>query len=258
VIVRPARQRAASVRPADEGAIMRPDHKRRAIVLALLLLSCTALSCRSTRNTRPYLEPPPPDIQPTVLAYSETDGFDNLFESALVNQDPVILIQTDTSQPDWGARLNAWIAAWNRGGKVVDEPRRRARMQGPLTPNVINGETLREFRLLVDDLMTRVEDVAKRGSSWWAEERIQRRRIDLLKPYSLRFHMDNEQKIQLIFFNGRYSRYYRQVMDSMSISTAEESNEWSRTVLCSHCKGLVLGSTAQRRRVRAEQAPSEE
>jgi hypothetical protein len=231
---------------------MRPYRMRRGFVLALSLLCLAALSCRGVRNVRTYHEPPPPDIQPTVLTYTENDGFDNLFESALVNRDPVILIRTETTQPDWGSRLNAWIAAWNRGGKVVDEPRLRVRMQAPLAPGVVNGDTLREFRLLVDDLMTRAEDLAKRGSSWWAEERLQRRRIDLLKPYSLRFHLDEEKKIQLIFFNGHYSRYYRQVMESMAVSATDDQPEWGRRVTCSHCKGQVFGSTAQRTRVRED------
>ncbi len=221
-------------------------------ILAVALFCASALSCRSIRTTRPYHEPPPPDIRPTVLDYVESDAFDALFESTLTNQEPVILIQTGTSRPDWGPHLNAWIAAWNRGGKVVDEPRRRVRMQAPLAPITINGETVREFRLLIDDLMKRVEDSARRGSSWWAEERIQRRRIALLRPYSLRFHLDENKKIQLIFFNGRYSRYYREVMDSMAVRAPHEAAEWSRDVQCSCGKGVVKGRTAQRTRVRSE------
>lgn len=232
---------------------MRRNRKRRWLLLALPLLCAAVLSCRSTRTTRPYREPPPPNIRPTAIEYVETDAFDELFESALTNQDPVILIQTDTGRPDWGARLNAWIAAWNRGGKVVDEPGRRVRFQSPLSPVTINGETLREFRLLIDDLMKRVEGAARRGSSWWAVERIQRRRIALLKPYSLRFHLDEDKKIQLIFFNGEYSRYYREFLDAMSLSDADESKEWTRAVQCSHCKGEVKGKTAQRTRERAEE-----
>jgi hypothetical protein len=131
-------------------------------------------------------------------------------------------------------------------------------MQGPLSPSVVNGETLREFRLLVDDLMTRVEDLAKRGSSWWAEERVQRRRIELLKPYSLRFHLDGDQKIQLIFFNGRYARYYRQVMDSMPVAATDDASEWSRGLTCSHCKEKVVGTTAQRTRIRSVPPPADE
>jgi hypothetical protein len=220
---------------------------------AFFLLCLSALSCRQSRNVRTYHAPPPADIKPTILQYVETDAFDELFETVLTSQDPVILIQTDTSRPDWGAHLNAWLAAWNQGGKVVDEPRHHVRMQSPLTPTAVNGETIREFRLLVDDLMKRVEDTALRGSSWWAEERTQRRRIGLLKPYSLRFHMDEKQKIQLIFFNGRYARYYQEVMDSMAMSAAEDTDGWSRAVTCSHCKDKVPVTILQRTRVRSDE-----
>jgi hypothetical protein len=219
-------------------------------VLAIPLLCASTLSCRATRTTRPYHEPPPPDIKPTVIDYVETDAFDRVFESALTNQDPVILVQTDAARPDWGPRLNAWIAAWNRGGKVVDGPRGRARMQAPLP--TVNADTIREFRLLVDDLMKRVDDLALRGSSWWAEERTQRRRIALLKPYSLRFHLDEDKKIRLIFFNGEYSRYYREIMDSMALRNPDEPPEWSRDMTCSGCKQRLRGSTAQRTRVRED------
>jgi hypothetical protein len=255
--------RAATVRAVPTaGSVMRPAHVRMSLVLTFSLLGTAALSCRGVRTTtRPYHEPPPPGLAPTVLDYVETDAFDALFESALTNQDPVILVQTATSQPDWGPRLNAWIAAWNRGGKVVDGPRGRVRMQAPVVPSAVNAETLHEFRLLVDDLMTRVEDVARRGSSWWAEERTQRRRIDLLKPYSLRFHLDDDKKIQLVLFNGMYSRYYRQFMESMSMRDADEPEEWTRTMKCSLCRRLVRGVTAQRTRVRSaedeEQHPGE-
>ncbi len=222
---------------------------RRWLALAIPLLCLSALSCRGSRNVRTYHAPPPTDIRPTILHYVETDAFDELFETVLTSQEPVILIQTDTSQPDWGPHLNAWIAAWNQGGKVVDEPRRRIRMQAPLSPTVINGDTVREFRLLVADLMTRAEDLARRGSSWWAEERVLRRRIDLLKPYSLRFYLDENGKIQLIFFNGRYARYYREVMESMAAGAAADGEGWSRTVTCSHCKEKVPGRTVQRTRI---------
>ncbi|HEY7326262.1 MAG TPA: hypothetical protein VH592_01385 [Gemmataceae bacterium] len=234
---------------------MRKSPRRWWIVLAIPLFCLSALSCRNTRNVRTYKAPPPPDIKPTALNYVDTDGFDELFETALTNQDPVVLIQTDSSRPDWGPRLNAWIAAWNQGGKVVDEPRRRVRMQSPLaalTGPTVNGETVREFRLLIGDLLTRADDLARRGSSWWTEERLQRRRVDLLKPYSLRFHMDENQKIQLLFFNGKYARYYQEVMDAMAMNAEEDTEGWSRGVTCSHCKGKTQGMLLQRRRPGSE------
>lgn len=226
---------------------MKDGRRRRGFVLAVALLCLFELSCRSSRNVRTYHAPPPSDIKPTILNYVETDAFDELFESVLTNQDPVVVIQTETSRPDWGPRLNAWIAAWNQGGRVIDEQRRRFRMQAPLgalAPSVVNGDTVREFRLLVADLMTRAEDLARRGSSWWSEERTQRRRVELLKPYSLRFHLDENQKIQLLFFNGRYARYYREVMQDMAMIAAEDSEGWSRGVTCSHCKGNTPGRSS--------------
>lgn len=234
---------------------MSDGRRRRWFVLAFPLLCLSALSCRNVRNVRTYHEPPPSDIQPTILNYVETDAFDELLETALTNQDPVIVIQTETSRPDWGPRLNAWIAAWNKGGKVLDEPQHRFRMQAPigaLASPAINGDTIHEFRLLIADLMTRTEDLARRGSSWWTEERIQRRRIALLKPYSLRFHLDQNQKIQLLFYNGRYARYYQEVMDAMAMNAAEDTEGWTRGVTCSHCKGNAPGMTLQRRRATSE------
>ncbi len=239
-----------------QGTFMIRDRTTRWFLLALPLLCVSALSCRGTRNTRPYHEPPPSDLTPTVIDYVEANAFDAIFESALTNQDPVIVIQTDTSQPDWGPRLNAWIAAWNRGGKVVDEPRMKVRLQaplGPLAPTAISGDTVREFRLLIDDLMTRVEEIARRSSSWWTKERTQRRRIALLKPYSLRFHLDENKHIQLLFFNGMYSRYYAEFMQAMALRDREEPEEWCRDVKCSCCTEKRTGTTAQRTRVHSDQ-----
>jgi len=218
-------------------------------MLALPLVCAFVLSCRSTRVTPAYPEPPPDGIKPTVIEYVEKDAFDELFESALVNQDAAILIQTETSRPDWGPRLNAWIAAWNRGGKT-EEPRIKVRLQAPLAPVTINGETLREFRLLIDDLVKHADDLARRGSSWWVEERTQRRRIALLRPYSLRFHLDSDKNIQLVFFNGMYAPYYRQFIEAHAMNETDEVCEWSRDMKCSHCKGMTTFSTVQRTRAR--------
>jgi hypothetical protein len=229
---------------------------RRGYKLVLLLICLGALSCRSSRNVRPYHPPPPPDIKPTVLQYVDTDGFDELFETVLTNQDPLVVVQTGASQADWGPRLNAWIAAWNQGGKVVDEPRRRARMQAPLAaiaPTVVNGDSVREFRLLIGDVLSRAEDLARHGSSWWSEERIRRHRVELLRPYSLRFHLDEDGKIQLIFFNGKYARYYREMMEAMAVKSEEDEDGWSRMATCSRGKCHVTGKTAQRVRATGDE-----
>ena len=151
--------------------------------------------------------------------------------SALVNQDPVVVIETRFEKPEWGARLNAWIAAWNRGGRV--EAGKKVRLQAPVLPRiVVDGDSIREFRLLIESLMNRVEDSVKERSAWWAEEKIRERRVNLLKPYNLRFHMSEDGTIQIILFNGRYASYHREFV--MSISGGDE--EWERRYSCSMCK----------------------
>ncbi len=198
----------------------------------LLLLGALALllaaGCSTQKATRPSVEPPPPGITPTRLDYVDADAFDALLESALVNQDPVIVIQTGRAQPDWGPRLNAWIAAWNRGGRV--DAGRKVRAQLPQV--VVDGDSIREFRLLIEGLMARVEDGVKERSAWWAEERVRNRRVALLRPYNLRFHLDEDGLIQLILFNGRYSQYHREFVQAL----AGEGQDWQRGWFCSRCK----------------------
>lgn len=205
--------------------------------LLVFVLVLAALSCRTP--PRPYVEPPPPGVRPTTIDYTDTDGFDALFETALVSQDPAILISTTHVQPDWGPRLNAWIAAWNRGGKVGPPPR-TVRGQAPSV--TVDGENLREFRLLIEGLMDRVEDIAARQSAWWAEERTLSHRVALLRPYNLRFHRDEEKRIQLIFFNGNYAPSYPDFMKAVVRAEGDEPMEWSRTMRCSWCRTRELGA----------------
>jgi hypothetical protein len=203
------------------------------LLLTVVVAGASLVSCRNNPEPRPYIQPPPDNINPTTIDYVDSDAFDSLFESALVTEDPVILIRTYHQKPDWAGRLNAWIAAWNMGGKVSG---RTVRGQAPLPQIVVDGESIREFRFLVDDLMNRVENVARNTSSWWAEERIRSKRVALLRPYSLRFHMAEDQNIQLIFFNGKYAQYYPQMVKAMTDAEMMENPSWSRSVECSMCK----------------------
>jgi hypothetical protein len=198
-----------------------------ALLVSVVLL---ASSCSMPPKARRPIEPPPPDLQPTRIDYVDSDAFDAILESALVNQDPVIVIQTTNRKPDWGGRLNAWIAAWNRGGAP---PEATFRMQAPLLPRV-DAETLREFRLLIDDLMDRIEDRVKERAAWWAEEKVRSRRVELLRPYSLRFHMGEDGFIQIILFNGRYAQYHGQF--TKALNSEEEGTQWRRGYTCSWCK----------------------
>jgi hypothetical protein len=209
---------------------MRRNRRFGLIVSFALLL---AAGCWTMHGTRSSVEPPPQDIHPTRLEYLDTDAFDTLLESALVNQDPVIVIETHFEKPEWGERLNAWIAAWNRGGRV--EAGKKVRMQAPVLPRiVVDGDSIREFRLLIESLMNRVEESVKERSAWWAEEKVRERRVGLLKPYNLRFHLGEDGTIQIILFNGRYASYHREFVKS--IGGGDTSEEWQRGYSCSMCK----------------------
>ncbi len=171
-------------------------------------------------------------ITPTRIDYVDSDAFDALLESALVNQDAAIIIQTPNQKPDWGDRLNAWIAAWNMAGRSATGE--RFRMQAPLLPKVVvDGDSIREFRLLVESLMGGLEERARQGWAWLAEEKVRSRRVRLLKPYNLRFHRDENGFVQIILFNGRYAPYYQEFL--RSLAAPETGEEWERKYSCSEC-----------------------
>lgn len=209
---------------------MAPYTVRPGVVVLLLALA----GCLPSRVVPPGQEPPPWDLQPTRLEYVESDAFDALFESALVNDDPAIIIQTESTRPDWGPRLNAWIAAWNMGGKAGEG--RKVRLQAAFTsPVVVNGESIREFRLLVEGLMGRVEDSVREQSAWFADRRLRERRVSLLRPYNLRFHRNRDGTIFLIFFHGKYAASYRDFIEGLGEAEEDGSGEWSRGFSCSAC-----------------------
>jgi hypothetical protein len=200
-----------------------------------------AAGCGMLRGSRTSVEPPPPDIRPTRIEYLDTDAFDALLESALVNQDPVVVIETRYEKPEWGARLNAWIAAWNRGGRV--EAGKKVRLQAPVLPRiVVDGDSIREFRLLIESLMNRVEEGVKERSTWWAEEKVRERRVGLLRPYNLRFHLGEDGTIQIILFNGRYAQYHHEFVKSIS---GDGGEEWERGYSCSMCQPAVKGGHSE-------------
>ena len=204
---------------------------RRQFALAVAFFAAGGCRYFSQSSNKTDL-PATPDITPTVLDYVDADGFDAVLENALVNQDPVIAVRTGRDRPDWGGRLNAWIAAWNRGGS--NRPR-AVRGQAGLANAALDKDTLRELRLLINGLLDRVEEVAQTGSTWWADNRERARRIALLKPYSLRFHMDDEGLIQLVFFHGNYAPYYPRFMQTLTESRVPDVEEWTRGVECSRC-----------------------
>ena len=89
-------------------------HRHAQILYVALLLLILSEGCKNPAMRAP--DQPPGDFQVNEISYVESDAFDNIFESGLVRKDPVIVVRTSFKKPEWGPRLNAWIAAWNQGG----------------------------------------------------------------------------------------------------------------------------------------------
>lgn len=203
------------------------------LILVAIMAACGCRLIGERHSPRESQAPPPVvNMKPTVIDYVDTTGFDVLLEASLVNQDPVIIIRTPNDKPDWTGRLNAWIAAWNMGGKG-----RQRVVRGQIPVPTVNTDTVREFRLLVSALIDRAEDAARATVVWWNEDRVRSRRVDLLKQYSLRFHMGDEGHIQVIFFNGKYADHYRDFMSKLTSS--DEEKGWSREYECSFCAKML-------------------
>jgi hypothetical protein len=220
---------------------------RPSLAVALIALAvgsgCQATS-RGGEETQTTVSARPPantNIGPNRIPYVDTDAFDTVFESALIHQDPLIIVQTQETKPEWGPRLNAWIAAWNAGARPP-RARRGVRGQIPTGPVTISGDSVREFRFLIDDLLDRVDSGVRGRSTWWAEERIKSRRIALLQPYNLRFHMDALGQIQLCFFHGAYATQYPDVMALLMPDLVEEDGPagWVRGVVCSRSQDPLM------------------
>jgi hypothetical protein len=197
------------------------------------LIPLSSAGCTPWRTAQPQTPLPLSDsITPTRIDYVDTDAFDVVLENSLKNQDAAIIIQTTHQKPDWGDRLNAWIAAWNMAGRTSTGE--KFRMQAPLVPKVtVDGDSIREFRLLVESLMDRLDVRARQGLMWLSEERVKNRRVSLLKPYNLRFHMDGDGNIQIILFHGRYAPVYQEFVGSLA--AADAGDEWQRKLICSLC-----------------------
>src|SRR5262245_34285090 len=198
-----------------------------ALVPLLVLFGCQLIRT----SPEPLPKQGMPNLPLRYVDYIDTEAFDNQFEAHLIAKEPAIVIRTENTRPDWQGRLNAWVAAWNRGGQRP----RTVRGQAGLPGVKLDGDGIRELRGLVSDLLGRAEQVALAGGAWYANERERSRRIALLKPYSLRFHRDGDGPIQLIFFHGDYASYYPQFLRSLMKSPEMPDQEWGRSVECSQC-----------------------
>lgn len=206
-----------------------------AVALVLVLAGCQALFLVKKQPT----PPPSPDLTPVIIDYTDTDGFDTVLEAAFVDQAPVVVVRTEHRKPDWEGRLNAWIAAWNRGGRART---RTLRGQNGLSSLPFDADSLKELRLLINGLLDRVEGAAEKGATWWANERERSRRVALLGPYSLRFHREADSPILLIFFHGKFAAEYPRFIRSLLKDPAMADEEWARTVECSRCLKVDQGA----------------
>jgi hypothetical protein len=206
---------------------------RSTIALVAMVVSLAGFGCESLRLARrPAMEPRLGEFRSTYIDYVDTESFDLRFENSLLNRDAVITIRTPNDKPDWTGRLNAWIAAWNMG-KGADL--RRSRGQFPVPS--IDGDTLREFRLLVDSVVNRAEDASKASVQWFRDEKKRSYRMELLKPYNLRFHMNTDGHIHVIFFHGAYANQYQEFVSNLT--ECDEAEPWTRTVCYSRCKKMA-------------------
>ncbi|MBY0456923.1 MAG: hypothetical protein K2V38_06270, partial [Gemmataceae bacterium] len=138
---------------------------------------------------------------------------------------------------EWGARLNAWVAAWN-AGRRADTFRARGQIPGAPTV-VVDADSIREFRLLIDGLVSRSEESARTGTRWWAEKALRDRRVALLRPYNLRFHLDDANHIQLIFVHADHAARYGDILRSLVNMAGDEALEWSPDYSCSRSARLA-------------------
>lgn len=212
-----------------------------ALVCLGLVLAVGCRTAKPDRGTTPVAGAPDQQSRsrPHVerVDYVDSDAFDLLLETALVNKQPVILVQTAYEKPEWSSRLNEWIAAWNASRRA---PGLRIRGQIPPVPAVVvDGDSIREFRLLIDGLMSRVEESARLGGNWWTERNTRERRVALLRSYSLRFHLGTDGRIQLIFFHGDYAAQHKDVVRTLVDPAEEETLDWSPGYCCSFAKGRL-------------------
>jgi hypothetical protein len=132
-----------------------------------------------------------------------------LLEAELTSGREIIVIKTQTKGVTWSNRLTAWIKAWADGG-VVKEPEgkgggpvdaARAMRADLVQINVPDpAGTVREGRVLLEHIMDRFEKVAREAVQWYRDERVRKRRVDLLKPYRFAFAIDPEGHKQIFFY----------------------------------------------------------
>jgi hypothetical protein len=167
-------------------------------------LVCGLVCLAGCSVERTYRPPPPPNFRCKEVPFQDTPAFDGLLESYLTNREPAVCIVLDTPAPDWPPRLVAWMKAYQAGGKV-----RAPAGKGGLDALLwlaTGGQTPTESRLLLENLLDRLDRAAVSAAAWWADEAERRRRIDLLRPYLLDAERDpgHNGNYVIVLYNGHY------------------------------------------------------
>jgi hypothetical protein len=169
--------------------------KRSGLLIALLaVVVCTG--CILTGDPPPVgLLPPPVPPQTETVPLADTDAFDLVLEAALTKQSNKIVIPTKTKELNWSGRLDRWLVAWNASGAAHRTRGSDGTRSLPLLPDDSAGQ----MRKLTNELLDRTERLARESAAWWKSENERRKRIALLKPYSLDIQADAQGYLLVVF-----------------------------------------------------------
>ena len=103
---------------------------------------------------------------------------------------------------------------------------------------VVDGDSIREFRLLVNSLMNRVDDVARQARTGLSRNAPFRGAWRCSSLTICNSSWTSRARSNLVFFHGDYARYYPGFMRKLK-HTDEEIESWSRTFDCAQCKRMV-------------------
>jgi hypothetical protein len=168
---------------------------KRSVVWSLMTVCPFFLMGCVGPGPRPWRSPPPPPL-PSAIPYVDSEAFDGVLAAALVRQDPVIVVQTASATPNWQGRLNGWIAAWNKGGRVES----KHAVAGTRSLVELPPDSAAVTQEMVDRELDRIEKLARESVAWWIDEQKRRERVAMLQPYLLQMDSDEKGNLRVIFY----------------------------------------------------------
>lgn len=166
-------------------------------VVLLVLIGCGT-------PQRTYQPPPPPNYPDREIPFEDSNAFDSLLETLLINQTPVIRIVLDTTTPDWPDRLVVWLRAYRDGGQVA-APTGKGGLSSLLWL-AANATSSTEAREALEATFDRLEETTTAVATWWSNERERQRRIELLRAYIIDVERSarHGDRFVVTLYNGRY------------------------------------------------------